>query len=759
MNNQKEKYNPWLGLKTYEEGQTLYGRTDDINILSQSILFNIQTVIYGKSGIGKSSILKAGIFPILRLKNFFPVYIRLDHNQPERNYNSQIWECVIDSLSHLQKENITPQGTKETIKDLKGKVVELIPNSRKKSLWEMFHGNKFYNTEGKSIQPVLVFDQFEEIFTREQDQNKVLTFFSELADLINNVEPQVLYSNSNNSNNNTEKLTDIKKNSISHDILLDDEYTAVSKNYLKESNFRLVLSLREDCLFYLERNIANIPPLRHNRHCLKPLNVEQATSVITEPMPTLVPKDVATEIIRKVTGELSKNDNSTHIEINSAILSLYLSELYKRKPIQSKTIDLSIVSNSGDNIIQDFYEKTMSSVSDKELVAILEDKLITPDGKRDNAFVKDIVRSKKNPKEEDRNKVKELNRLKEQRLIHEFPWNNEGLRIEFMHDVLCETIIRRKEKRLSTEANKRKIRNITILLGLTFLFLTIFVLIRTNITERNYSESLQEQMAIIQSLNQSLQEQMAITQEKNDSLQILTKLNYEQMLKTQSLNHSLQEQMGITQRKNDSLHALMILNEEQMIITKLLNESLHEQMTITQRKNDSLLTLVRLNEEKKTFIQTNINEVRLNFAVGKASIVEDSTTLAELKKLAEQVKSFEGEMLSIVIEHSASPEGNLLSNKDLARRRAEVVKEFLYPYSGDIPTSVSVTMHTWFDVANLLYNEGFVEESKAVAQAIANSEGSIEPQIFIRRLPFYSSIIKATILPQLQTTTCKLILK
>ena len=134
--------------------------------------------------------------------------------------------------------------------------------------------------------------------------------------------------------------------------------------------------------------------------------------------------------------------------------------------------------------------------------------------------------------------------------------------------------------------------------------------------------------------------------------------------------------------------------------------------------------------------------------------------MAELKKLAEQVKSFEGEMLSIVIEHSASPEGNLHLNKDLARRRAEVVKEFLYPYSGDIPTSVSVTMHTWFDVANLLYNEGFVEESKAVAQAIANSEGSIEQQGYlIRRLPFYSSIIKSTILPQLRTTTGKLILK
>ena len=714
MNNQKEKYNPWLGLKTYEEGQTLYGRTDDINILSQSILFNIQTVIYGKSGIGKSSILKAGIFPILRLKNFFPVYIRLDHNQPERNYNSQIWECVIDSLSHLQKENITPQGTKETIKDLKGKVVELIPNSRKKSLWEMFHGNKFYNTEGKSIQPVLVFDQFEEIFTREQDQNKVLTFFSELADLINNVEPQVLYSNSNNSNNNTEKLTDIKKNSISHDILLDDEYTAVSKNYLKESNFRLVLSLREDCLFYLERNIANIPPLRHNRHCLKPLNVDQATSVITEPMPTLVPKDVATEIIRKVTGELSKNDNSTHIEINSAILSLYLSELYKRKPIQSKTIDLSIVSNSGENIIQDFYEKTMSSVSDKELVAILEDKLITPDGKRDNAFVKDIVRSKKNPKEEDRNKVKELNRLKEQRLIHEFPWNNEGLRIEFMHDVLCETIIRRKEKRLSTEANKRKIRNITILLGLTFLFLTIFVLIRTNITERNYSESLQEQMAIIQSLNQSLQ-----------------------------------DQMDITQRKNDSLRTLMIINTEQIKITK--------------RKNDSLLSLIKQNNEQKDFMETYFKDItlKLNYAVGKSSFIEDPLTLLELAKLIGQIKNLEGRITSIVFESYTTPEGNPHLNAELARKRAEYFREYLRPYLGNITTSVSPQVHSWFDVANCAYEQGYLEWYNTITQAIVESKDNLvnTGMLIQRSSPTIYSNIKQVIFPQLRYAKCRFELK
>lgn len=64
--------NPWLGLKSYSEGKRLYGRDSDIDDLSQKIIYNTQTVIYGKSGIGKSSLLKAGIFPILRRNGFSP---------------------------------------------------------------------------------------------------------------------------------------------------------------------------------------------------------------------------------------------------------------------------------------------------------------------------------------------------------------------------------------------------------------------------------------------------------------------------------------------------------------------------------------------------------------------------------------------------------------------------------------------------------------------------------------------------------------
>ena len=50
---EKNISNPWLGLQTYTESDVLYGRDNDIRILSQYILYDSETVIYGKLGIGK----------------------------------------------------------------------------------------------------------------------------------------------------------------------------------------------------------------------------------------------------------------------------------------------------------------------------------------------------------------------------------------------------------------------------------------------------------------------------------------------------------------------------------------------------------------------------------------------------------------------------------------------------------------------------------------------------------------------------------
>ena len=47
--------NPWLGLQTYTEAHRLYGRNKDIEALTGIIEHNTASVLFGRSGIGKSS--------------------------------------------------------------------------------------------------------------------------------------------------------------------------------------------------------------------------------------------------------------------------------------------------------------------------------------------------------------------------------------------------------------------------------------------------------------------------------------------------------------------------------------------------------------------------------------------------------------------------------------------------------------------------------------------------------------------------------
>ena len=77
------KQNPWAGLASYEdpsksERQLKFcGRDNDIYDVTRLIDDNLLLVLYGKSGIGKTSLLNAGVFPKLRLEQYLPVSLLL----------------------------------------------------------------------------------------------------------------------------------------------------------------------------------------------------------------------------------------------------------------------------------------------------------------------------------------------------------------------------------------------------------------------------------------------------------------------------------------------------------------------------------------------------------------------------------------------------------------------------------------------------------------------------------------------------------
>ena len=244
--------NPWKGLNFYLEGETIYGRDNEIQSLAQYIINNTQTVLYGKSGIGKSSILNAGVFPKARREGLFPIPIRLKHDR---------------GASYLAQIRVAFESSGIGIRE----VVPVIDANRE-TLWEYLHRHTFYDARTQTdVRPLVVFDQFEEIFTLQHDENKKRAFFSELADLLNDVTPQYVIDAANNRASNAKSK---KGPAASSGFVLDFGAAADEQadDYVASSQFNLVFSIREDFLSYLERYTTYIPVMKSNRYGLLPLN-------------------------------------------------------------------------------------------------------------------------------------------------------------------------------------------------------------------------------------------------------------------------------------------------------------------------------------------------------------------------------------------------------------------------------------------------------------------------------------------------------
>ena len=387
--------NPWLGLNTYAEHDRLYGRDNETEDVSDIILSNLSTVIYGRSGVGKSSLLRAGVFPRMRYEDFLPVYIRLEHNTAE-GYFQQV-------------------GRK--IKEASADADILMTDDGGMVLTERQSGIRKY--------PLLVFDQFEEIFTLPDNAHKpaVAELFSHLASLLNNREES-------------------------------------------GSAFRVVICLREDYLYFLEQNSSDIPSLKRNRYRLMPLSLGQGREVICRPLPGAVTAETADVILARIDKERSGY-------VDPSILSLFMHELYEKG---RGSITLDNIRLYGDNIIADFYEDGMRAVSAKT-AKFLEDRLVTTDGYRHYLSYNDALAEGVT--------AGELDILKEKRIITVEKGEKNQRIVELSHDVLCPLVLQsRKERNLKEEADRlaaktkaMRRRNRVMLLSLSAVLLLVAVFI------------------------------------------------------------------------------------------------------------------------------------------------------------------------------------------------------------------------------------------------------------------------------------------
>ncbi len=308
------------------------------------------------------------------------------------------------------------------------------------SLWEYLHhrGGNLIDRSGGVVCPVLVFDQFEEVFTlgASNDASQQLRdqFLSCFADLVENTIPQEL-----------------------RDRLVDSPKLAAQFDFSATGPLRWLAPW--EFVTKLE-GLDNVPSLAfaNSRMYLQEMNGEQALLAVSQPNPNLVSDDVSRLIVRFVAGASGVGPEHARggegrplsdLEVAPAILSLFCRELsIKRGNLPQITSDL--VTGNAKTIIDDFYHRC---VGDKPVAVqrLIEDELVTDLGYRNNIDLEDA----KNQLQRAGVPSSAIDELVDHRLLHIEDYRGTP-RLELTHDVLLEPVKRSREKRLEKETWEKK---------------------------------------------------------------------------------------------------------------------------------------------------------------------------------------------------------------------------------------------------------------------------------------------------------------
>jgi len=255
---------PWLGLAHFTEADRdyFYGRDPEVRELTDRVRRAPLTVLYGVSGYGKSSIIGAGLVPMLRAAGHPIVLLR---------------RCYDDLASRPLHGDVIAACASEIPGCTRPKAPEAL------TLWEFFHDRSqpwfrrapaeedadSTDAAGSAAWPVLILDQFEEIFVKGEDRassnteadtlarESARTFLTQLADLVENRPPAAL----------RERLQSGPP---------DERRALVRRFDFQARPARVAVAVRDDFLARFERWRRAMPSLMEHRVELRLLSGPQA---------------------------------------------------------------------------------------------------------------------------------------------------------------------------------------------------------------------------------------------------------------------------------------------------------------------------------------------------------------------------------------------------------------------------------------------------------------------------------------------------
>ncbi len=167
------EFQAYVGPQPFEEKDKaiFFGRDREVRDLLSIVIANRLVLVYAQSGAGKTSLIKAGLIPLLKEKRFEVLPVARVKGIPLKN-------VTFDEISNIYVFITLTSWVKKGEYDVeslaKMKLADYL-NAR-----ERMHDN-----HGMPLPRVIIFDQFEEIFSLYQDRWKDREgFFEQISDAL-----------------------------------------------------------------------------------------------------------------------------------------------------------------------------------------------------------------------------------------------------------------------------------------------------------------------------------------------------------------------------------------------------------------------------------------------------------------------------------------------------------------------------------------------------------------------------------------------
>jgi len=471
---------------TEEDKNIFFGRNSEIEEVYKNIYSERILVIYSKPGFGKTSLINAGIIPMIRQKNKAIIY-----NLNIKNYIKSNSENLISKLiTEIEKEDIKNSYLDKVISD-------------DNSLWI-----KLKKVQAKHKEPIILFlDQFENFF--DYPENEIEDFKTQIN--------TVLYSQI------PEKYREEIQQKISNntDFLTSEGF----KLLYKSLEVKIVIGIRADRLSLLNSLKDSILNILKNLYELPPLNESAAIEAIIKPAiyesKYVSQNDFATnkfeykpELINEIIHSLTNNKQK---KIETYQLQI-ICENIERIVYQNK-LEIIDKHDIGDisSLFKNYYDNLIAKIEDSEQQhfarLMIEDELILAEEERRLSIYEGVAINKCKVNKNT------LNTLINNQLLKIEKNQNHEIFYELSHDALVVPILKSKNKRIETQIRleeelkqKEKLKELvikeqqktikskkitfTILVALiTTLIFAIYGIIQKNIAENNADNAKSNLMA------------------------------------------------------------------------------------------------------------------------------------------------------------------------------------------------------------------------------------------------------------------------